>query len=1055
MRQKTEKKFRFSIRLTVVSVFILATLFTTAVAIGLQYYFSRTMAIDAALSRQQLTASGTGEYLAAIDDKAVQTMRVLAKYPGLIAGETINPNARQVFAELMRSNPIYYAVYIGFANGDFYELVNLDTDPMIRDELKAAREDRWVGITVSGTGTGRIRRFDYLDDTFNRRATRRERTDFDASKRPWFVNASADSVYKTPPYLFQQLQTPGQTYSIVLPSTGAVLAVDITLLSLSTYLKNQPLSEDAEIYLYRQSGEVIASNQDIAPVRDDLPPVEPLGLNERQRRFVNGLGTLRISNEMDWPPIDFAVSGEPKGYAVDLIRLLARMTGMRIEFVNGYRWPDLVTMFSNEDLDILQPVFASAENNKLGLLSRPVLKLPYAVVTLRGVSEVRRLEQLGGKTLALPEGWSAIPAIRDHFPDIRIVETESTREALLAVESGEAYATLDAAEILRYIAAQFFLDALQFHENLDLADLHLPESLHFVVHRDRPELLQILNAGLNALDSRLQRALAAKWFGDGESEPAARAMATVPYPQLLEWRDQGRLDRLSDASLDGRDSFVFITELGGNGMEKEYFAAVIPAGKVIGESLDKVKMSLMATTAVLLLLLPVSWLFASPIVRPIKRLAVETEKIKNRKYDEVVLTDSVIIEIHELADSVKEMALAIKQHENELKELMESIIRLIAQAIDDKSPYTAGHCARVPELALMIAQAAENAVTGPFSHFRFRSADELREYRIAAWLHDCGKITTPEHIVDKATKLETIYNRIHEIRMRFEVLWRDAEIDCLKQSVNAPEHARRLYAELEEKRAQLSDDFAFVARTNIGGEHLADSDRERLRALSKITWQRHFDDRLGLSQAELERFEDEPPPLPATEALLSDKPEHIIERFREADYDPELGIRMEIPEQLYNLGELYNLSVSRGTLTFEDRFKINEHMISTIRMLESVPFPKELSQVPKYASTHHETLVGTGYPRKLTGEQLSIPERILAVADIFEALTAADRPYKEPKPVSEAIEILYRMVLERHVDRDVFELFLSSGVYRDYARRFLRPEQLDAVDIARYLSRPS
>jgi HD-GYP domain-containing protein (c-di-GMP phosphodiesterase class II) len=154
---------------------------------------------------------------------------------------------------------------------------------------------------------------------------------------------------------------------------------------------------------------------------------------------------------------------------------------------------------------------------------------------------------------------------------------------------------------------------------------------------------------------------------------------------------------------------------------------------------------------------------------------------------------------------------------------------------------------------------------------------------------------------------------------------------------------------------------------------------------------------------------------------------------------------------IYNQGELYNLSISRGTLTDEDRFKINEHMISTIKMLESLPFPPELQNVPRYASTHHETMRGSGYPRKLPGDQLSIPERILAVADVFEALTASDRPYKKAKPVSVAVDILYKMVLDNHIDKDCFELFIRDKVYMQYAEKFLPPQQIDEVDTEKYL----
>ena len=222
---------------------------------------------------------------------------------------------------------------------------------------------------------------------------------------------------------------------------------------------------------------------------------------------------------------------------------------------------------------------------------------------------------------------------------------------------------------------------------------------------------------------------------------------------------------------------------------------------------------------------------------------------------------------------------------------------------------------------------------------------------------------------------------------------------------------------------------------------------DRLREIANKTWQRHFDDRIGLSPLEELRVRGPKPVLPVTEKLLSDRPEHIIKREHAAIYPQEFGINMTIPKHLYNLGEIYNLSVSRGTLTAEDRFKINEHMISTIKMLESLPFPKELKNVPRYASTHHETMKGSGYPRKLPGDQLSIPERLLAIADIFEALTASDRPYKKAKPVSEAIEIMYKMVLDKHIDKDCFELFVRDKVYLRYAQAFLPPDQLDDVDV--------
>ena len=386
------------------------------------------------------------------------------------------------------------------------------------------------------------------------------------------------------------------------------------------------------------------------------------------------------------------------------------------------------------------------------------------------------------------------------------------------------------------------------------------------------------------------------------------------------------------------------------------------------------------------------------------------------------------------------------------KSLMDAMIKIIAGAIDTKSPYTGGHCERVPELAIQLAQAACDEKQGPLADFNFHSDDEWREFRIGAWLHDCGKVTTPEYVVDKATKLETIYNRLHEIRTRFEVLLRDARLQRWQAIYLYGEQPSAADARLAAREAELQQDFAFIAECNQGGEYMAPERVARLQRIAAQTWERHFDDRLGLSQEEQLRLAGQPPrPLPAVEQLLADKPQHLVERPPSKALDPKYGFRLQVPHYLYNHGELYNLSVGRGTLTEEERFKINEHIIQTIVMLDQMPLPKSLQRVPEYAGTHHETLRGDGYPRQLAAEQLSIPARIMAIADIFEALTASDRPYKAGKTLSEAVAILYRFKQEQHIDPVLFDLFLTSGVYRSYGERFLRPEQVDTVDIARYL----
>ena len=412
-------------------------------------------------------------------------------------------------------------------------------------------------------------------------------------------------------------------------------------------------------------------------------------------------------------------------------------------------------------------------------------------------------------------------------------------------------------------------------------------------------------------------------------------------------------------------------------------------------------------------------------------------------------------EIQPLIESLTSQAAVALDNQNLLlaqKQLLDSFISMIAGAIDAKSPYTGGHCQRVPVLAMMLADQACASGNGIFKDFAMND-DQRYEMEIAALLHDCGKVTTPEYVVDKATKLETIYDRIHEIRTRFEVLKRDAQIACLQAIIDGGDEAI-LKNEPAEKLAKLDDDFTFIANANIGGEFMSDDDIERVKILAATTWTRTLDDRIGVCHEELKRMEQAPAkPVPCEEPLLSDRPEHIIARdpANKISPDNEFGFKMNEPVDMYNRGELYNMCIQKGTLTPEERYKINHHVVQTITMLGQLPFPRHLSDVPQIAGGHHETMIGTGYPRRLSKEDMTLPARMMAIADIFEALTACDRPYKKAKTLSESIKILWFMKKDQHIDPDLFELFLRSGVYKDYANKFLMESQIDEVDISQYL----
>jgi HD-GYP domain-containing protein (c-di-GMP phosphodiesterase class II) len=344
------------------------------------------------------------------------------------------------------------------------------------------------------------------------------------------------------------------------------------------------------------------------------------------------------------------------------------------------------------------------------------------------------------------------------------------------------------------------------------------------------------------------------------------------------------------------------------------------------------------------------------------------------------------------------IALTNRQLISQLEVLFESFINLINLAIDEKSPYTGGHCQRVPVLTMMIAEAVNATHEGPLADFKMSEAD-LYELKIAGLLHDCGKVTTPVHVVDKSTKLQTIYDRIGLVDTRFEVLKRDAQIATLRKLLDMrtkadPAAESECWAECWKEIGVLDEEREFLRRANVGGETMSPEDQQRVRDIGAAHRWRN--------------------------------PAGVDADFLSAE-------------------EIENLSIRAGTLTAQEREIINHHIVATIKMLEALPWPKHLQHVPEYAGGHHERMDGKGYPKGLTREQMSLQARMMGIADIFEALTAKDRPYKSGMKLSQAINIMRKFSQDGHIDPDLFEVFLHEGVYKRYADAFLDPVQIDQI----------
>ncbi len=901
------------------------------------------------------------------------------------------PYFRQSFLTI----PWMESFYVGYSDGSFSMIQAIRDNEQIRQAVLAPKNAAYSVKTIpSGTDKNKQVAFSYFDSelTFLDKKTLDSET-FDPRKRGWYRDASSQQkVVVTEPYIFFTTREVGITTAYPLQAGAGVVGADSVLTTIADFLREQKLTNSTQIVLMDAQGRVVLSAS-----KSDLQKNEEfLKRSENRSLHVTDLDNQAMHNLFE----KFVV---------------AKDEGSHVLEVDGRRWFGQVNQVNDETE--------------------------------------------GGLYLAIASPFEEL-----------LVTVRTARKRSLIIIFSVVFAALLLGIYLSSRIAGSLRDLSRQAENVKDFRLETPLTIHSRIYEvdQLAASMTVMQRAINRF-VEIARALSAEKNMDRVLE------MIVKEAQSVARADGGGIGLVSD---DGkRFSYVLIRNtqsdilLKGNEIPlKEIAIGEEDAG---GESLEETVIR-SAQTRVINDLFAFSGETPLSIMELHKSYGYECHSLLlipllNRQDEVIGLlhlvnarddSNQIIDFSDEKMSYIKALAsnAALALDNNRLiraqKDLFDSFVRLIAGAIDTKSPYTGGHCQRVPVLAAMLAEAASVTTGVPFKDFEL-SEEEQYELFVASWLHDCGKVTTPEYVVDKATKLETIYNRIHEVRTRFEVLWRDADIVFYKGLIANPDQEAVLKKTRNSRRGELQDDFAYLAECNVGGEFMAPEKIVRLREMGKQKWQRNFDNRIGLSGDEEARIDmNVSVPLPVEETLLADKQEHIFPRpDGEIPYgENPWNITMPVPDYRYNQGELYNLSIAKGTLTEEERYKINDHIVQTIEMLNTLPFPKEIRRVPDWAGNHHEKLDGSGYPRSLTADQLTVPERIMAVADIFEALTAADRPYKAPRSLSSCINIMSFMKKDGHICPDLFELLLTSGLYKEYAAKYMRPEQIDEVNVGKYLA---
>lgn len=940
-------KRRWRIRVVMAMMMVIAITLTSVTLISANWIGSRTLLLNAAASKAEMTSQITEQRVQQIVGPAEALLRVLALDP-VTDSTTLAERLKRlrVFATDLRANPIMTAVYIGYDNGDYF-LVSPLSQPELRKSYHAPRRATFVIRTLTGRDSS-IREHQLLFyDKYLNLIEQRPAPDYvyDPRQRPWYGKALATTdVAISEPYVYADAPLMGITLSMRSSNPRAVVAMDLPLIGITEALQKFSISPNSKIALVDKQGGIIAANTSPSSPHSTASSTTPPPF---QLSTVHTLGNAALLRLWQLHPEQEVLS-----YRSDDQEWLGRRIAL-----SQYRDLGLQLLIATPTKELLKDLYAHSRQMILIAIGLGLLLLAFGAWLGHRIGQVieqhiQRVRQMSNFDFSRPA------------PDFTLLY--------------EAYQLTDVTDdVSRTIEALL-------------------------------KISQVLQAEPH-IETMLDQVL--KLFVE-----AARCDSGAVYlyhPEDKSWNKTAFCGPQSDIDAVSTQLHLEPDLHLNQNATCQNFAIRGRKGEVLGHVILK---------------------HAGDREHKSRDFVIFSERLTGML--------AIPIETRQLIESQKA--------------LLDAFILVLADAIDTKSAHTGGHCRRVPKLAMMFVDQLSAETQGQYADFHCIN-DDREAYRLAAWLHDCGKITSPEHIIDKATKLETIYNRIHEIRTRFEVLRRDAQIAYLDAQLMGQDKASA-EAQRDAQYAQLQEDFAFVAQCNVGSEFLSDDAIARLERIAQQTWLRHFDDHLGLSALELARDDTASSQLanalPAREQLLADKLEHCVpweegqKPVVERD-DPRntYGFDMQLPPYQRNNGEIYNLNIRRGTLTTEDRFAINNHIVQTYIMLTTLPWPKHLQRIPDLATNHHERMDGKGYPRRLHGSQMSIEERVLAVADVFEALTAADRPYKSAKTISESLKIMAKMCQENHLDRELFIYFVQSRLWLDYAREFIPATQIDEVNI--------
>ncbi|PTQ10402.1 metal-dependent phosphohydrolase [Vibrio splendidus] len=997
------RRRRYPLSIHITSLFLILTTLVGTVLISISYRHSQELLLGTVREVSNEHRDKLESVFKQAIAPVITTLNVMAVSP-FVTHQTSSVEKESWLASvdiIFKQNTNLVALFYGSEDGNFRIFRPLSSIKQRADNNAPAK----ATMMVSSTNLDGENFITFLDGAHQVISTRQAESKFNPTTRPWFRNAKPDgSIQLSEPYLFYFLQTNGITLSRRSLDGKHVVGADFTLKSLSSQISELAYSPQTRLALFDQHFNLLGQHQlDLS-----IPKLTSQPNNTSKTENTNNQTTGKLSGSEQ----DQSFFNVPKREQMEALKA-----------------------------SVIAPLISDEEKLNLNL-KNVEYNLNTWALTLTPVELTQNV------TLYLAEATPHNELLSDLI---------SMRDKQVAVAIGMLFICFAIVWFVANRLSQPLNTLMQLTDNIarfDFRRTHYPKSMIQEV-ANLAHSIELMEHTLHDLITLLRDTAGNQEFSILAKNIAHQSYLITKAETIVLFTQSKEKDVFDTAA--NLAILPFKADINDFIKHTPWLLCQLKSGETIhlnreDNVLNYYQDSIFNSDLYLFPLLNREKLLVGIVAIGYERPITKMQADKH----------AFLRELLSFAEIAKDNIDQMQQQ----KDMLNAFIELIASAIDTKSPYTGGHCQRVPELTKWLTQATidDDRYYPQFS----LDSKQWEELMLAAWLHDCGKVTTPEYVVDKATKLETIYDRIHEVRMRFELLKQQAETDYWKAIANGALQEDQLKI-LEQSLSELDEEFAFVAECNLGGESMTDEQLERLDRIAKRQWKRTLDDQLGLSWSEKERLneqqdtteksEAEPARkdqiLPVMEPLLADKPEHKIpwdNGFSPADVWQEAFV-LKPGEVKYNQGELHNLKVRRGTLNDEERFMINDHIIQTFTMLNKLPYPSYLQNIPDIASGHHERIDGKGYPRGLSEDQLPLPSRAMAIADVFEALTSSDRPYKKGKLLSESLNIMTDMATSGHIDPKLYLLFLENKIYDKYAERFLEAKQRCEIEPNEHIDR--